>query len=459
MTNYSARVEQPKGIPWETFLYRLAVTLFLILIVVKDQLGVSISLNVFTVIWLAIIVFASVERAAAFTVCSTICFASSLSVTIPIAVFTLVAFARGVRKVYMGCFFAAVFLIISEATHFLDAGQDFRTFVNMSMFIVLVLVITTQYLANPYDPVPVLKHYIGFFLFLATDILVFTLRWYGSISAILSEKFRIGQTDILEEGVKIVAMSINANGLGFLALLAVGIALVLLNQKQMRKGMAIAVIVYSSFIGALTISKTFVICYVFLIGIFYLWYMVSHSTHFLPALRIAVVIGILFLIFSFTEVYRNIQYRFESTDLTTGRVDILLDYLQYMNDRPEKWLFGIGMQWMNVKAGFETVPHNGFLEAYVGLGLVGLFSIVYLVLKLIFLYRDKYTFLHGKRPRFLNYIPLFVHMFFIQSFQFIKISYIFVPLALSVLCILVPHAEEMATVSRTALIQTEDQPK
>ena len=441
MTNYRVRIEQPKGIPRETFFYRLAISLFLILSLAKDQFNASVPLIVYTVIWLTIIVASSVERAAAFTVCSTICFASSLSVTIPIAVFVLVAFARGVRKVYLGCFLSAMLLILCEATHFLDVGQDFRSFVNTSMFIILILVITTQYLANPYDPVPVLKHYIGFFLFLATDILVFTIQRYGSIAAILNESFRIGQTDVLEQGYN-VAMSINANGLGFLALLAAGIALVLLNQGHMKKGVAIPVIIYSSFIGALTISKTFVICYVFLIGIFYLWYLVSHSTRFFSALKIALVIGILFLIFTFTEVYENIQYRFESTDLTTGRTDILWNYLKFMDRHPEKWLFGIGMQRMNIKAGFETVPHNGFLEAYVGLGLVGLFSIVYLVFRLFFLYRGRYIFLYGRKPRFLNYIPLFVHMFFIQSFQFIKISYIFVPLALVYLCILVPYAGE-----------------
>ena len=440
MTTLPLKNERQNGFPLEAFFYYFMIGIFLALIAAKDLLKLDVPSLVFTLLWLAIIVFSSVERAAAFTICSTICFASSLSVTIPIAAFIVMAFLHGVRKIYVGCAVSVVLMILCEMTHFLDYEfQNFRVFINTSMFIILVLIITSQYLLNAHNPVPVLKHYIGFFLFLATDILVFTIQRYGSIAAILNESFRIGQTDVLEQGYN-VAMSINANGLGFLALLAAGIALVLLNQGHMKKGVAIPVIIYSSFIGALTISKTFVICYVFLIGIFYLWYLVSHSTRFFSALKIALVIGILFLIFTFTEVYENIQYRFESTDLTTGRTDILWNYLKFMDRHPEKWLFGIGMQRMNIKAGFETVPHNGFLEAYVGLGLVGLFSIVYLVFRLFFLYRGRYIFLYGRKPRFLNYIPLFVHMFFIQSFQFIKISYIFVPLSLVYLCILVPNA-------------------
>ena len=438
MTNLPIENKGAKRVPLDTFFYYLLICVFLGLIAVKDQFAVDVPSYVYTLVWLAIIVFFSVERAATFTICSTICFASSLSVTIPIAAFVIMAFLHGVRKIYLGCAISVVLMILCEMTHFVDyEDQNFRTFVNTSMFILLVLVVTSQYLSNPHDPVPVLKHYIGFFMFLATDIFVFTVRRYGSVAAILSDSFRIGQTNILERGHRIAAMSINANGLGFLALLTISIVLILVHEGHMKKRMGIPILLYSSFIGALTISKTFVICYVFLIILFCFWYMGVYPKRGFSIFAILMLMGVLYLAFTYTEVYENIRYRFENTDFTTGRIGILWDYIKYMNGHPEKWLFGIGLQRMNLKAGFETVPHNGFLEAYVGLGLVGLAALVYLVLRLFTLYRDKYTYLHDKKPSFLNYIPFLVYMFFIQSFQFVKISYIFVPLSLVCLCILV----------------------
>lgn len=446
-TNVFLKKEKPKGIHRDTLLYYLVIGAFFALIIAKDLLSLPIPSLLYTAIWLFVIVYFDIQRAAAFTTCSAICFASSLSVTIPIAAFVVMALLRGVRKIYIGCIFCAVALIFSEMTHFYDRAQNFRLFVNTAMFIVLVVIMATLYLANEYDPVLVLKHYVGFFVFLATDILVFTIRDFGSVAAVLSDSFRIGQTDILEEEATSVAMSINTNGLAFLALMAVAITLVLLNQKHLSKKIAIPVIVYCSFIGALTISKTFVICYAVLIVVFYFWYLIEHSKNIFAGIGIAMVILALFYLFTLTEVYQNILFRFENSDLTTGRTDLMADYLDYMNTHPDKMWFGIGLQRTNIKAGFDTVPHNAFLETYVCLGVVGLVAATILVANLFRQFRRKHILLYQKRPKFLNYIPFFIYLFFIQTFQFIKIGYIFVPLALVCLCVLVPYrTEKKATV-------------
>ncbi len=443
MTIAQMKNEKPKGISRDDLLYFVTLGIFFALIVAKDLVGMSVPLIVYTAIWLFIILYFDVERAAAFTICSTICFASTLSVTIPILVFTVIAFLHGTRKFYAGCFLSAVAIIIAEMTHFRDAYQNFKVFVNMSMFILLIVVVATIYLVNDYDPCKVLKHYLGFFVILATDIFIYTVRGFGSIAAILGDSFRIGQTDIVDETVTSIAMSINANGMAFLALMAVAIALVLLNQKQISKKIAIPVIIYCSFIGALTISKTFVICYAVLIVVFYFWYLIAHSKNVFSGIGIALLVVAAFILFSFTNVYQNIQFRFENGDLTTGRADIFAGYMGYMSNHPDKWLFGVGLQYPNIKAGIESVPHNAFLETYVCLGIVGLIVVIFFFCNLFYLFRRRHILVNQRKPKILNYIPFFIYLFFIQTFQFLRVGYISVTMVLAFLCIIVQQKDNV----------------
>jgi O-antigen ligase len=163
---------------------------------------------------------------------------------------------------------------------------------------------------------------------------------------------------------------------------------------------------------------------------------------------IALLILAVFYLFTFTEVYQNIQFRFENSDLTTGRSDLFVDYMNFMGNHPEKMIFGLGLQYTNLKAGLETVPRNAFLETYVCLGIVGLIAAICLVCNLFYLFRRRYILVNQRKPKFLNYIPFFIYLFFIQTFQFIKIGYIFVPIALVFLCILVPYRTQRGSDSK-----------
>ena len=59
------------------------VIIFLLLLTAKDFIGISIPGIVFTALWMMILLFADEDTSTAFTLSSVICFASTLSITIP----------------------------------------------------------------------------------------------------------------------------------------------------------------------------------------------------------------------------------------------------------------------------------------------------------------------------------------------------------------------------------------
>ena len=418
--------------------YKFVVSIFFIMVFLRDVIGVSIPLIAFTAVWMFVIFAFDIEKATAFTVSSTICFASSISITIPIAVFIVMAVLKLNIKIHGGFLTCIILILFIEMLKFTDKTQNFKLYINMAMVVLLLFIVVTIYLNNTFTPDFLLKNYVVFFLFLASDILISTIISYGSFSAILSDNFRIGQTNLLDTYTgDSLAMSINANGLAFLAIVAIALTLVLVNYRKVSKKFAFPTIIYCSLIGLLTISKTFALIFITLIGMYYLWYVFSSSKKVSSVIGLIALLIVLISIFLRTTIFENLMERFESGDLTTGRLDLIEQYIRYMEEHPNKILFGLGLQDVHKKAGFETVPHNAILETYVCMGLVGLIVTVFLFVNLFKLCKGKYLALYGKKPLNINYIPFLIYILFIQTFQFFRINYIIAPLILVSVCIFV----------------------
>ena len=362
----------------------------------------------------------------AFTVAATICFASSISITIPLFVFLLLFVFKHKILCRSSTLYLSLLIIFIEGTKFLQFdNQDFKLYVNYSMIILVVaFVISFQFKKNIFDIALILKYYIAFFIFLSLDILILTIKNYGSFSAILDTSFRIGQTDFIE-GELSSAMSINANGIGLLAIIAVIVAYILLRNHYVSKTYAYSVMVYSSIIGFLTVSKTFFVIYILMVILITIENTITYSKNPTKILALFVIIVIVFLIFKNTTFYSNIMLRFSTGDLTTGRIDITQKYIEFMSAHPQYQAFGLGLQNVNTKVGLANVPHNAILEIYVTLGIVGLISYLFFFIGIFFQANRNNLKVHNRKIPFLNIIPIIIYLVFIQSLQFLRISYIY----------------------------------
>ena len=125
--------------------------------------------------------------------------------------------------------------------------------------------------------------------------------------------------------------SINANGIALMSVLAVSSVMLLMSKKYFTKKNAIPLLLYFSIVGLLTVSKTFILVYAGFWCLYVCWYSSKSNTNIFKPLAL---LGVFILIIGFmgnTDIVQNVIVRFDTNDLTTGRVDVALEYLDYMD--------------------------------------------------------------------------------------------------------------------------------
>ncbi len=416
----------------------LLILLFFILLTLKDFLKISIPELAFTFVWLALLLIADQNTTAAFSLSVVICFASTISITIPIAFFIVKTIYKRFKysKFNMLFYISCVVISIELFRFFIINEESFKQYVNIAVIVILVGIVINELYNKHCQPEKFLKYYIAFFVYLTIDIIWGTVKSLGSIGNIVKGGFRIGQVKFVDmDTVSLLAM--NANGIALLAMLAVAIIILLLSKKKLKIMNAIGLIIYATFIGFLTASKTFVLVYLGFWTVFILWYIRKNNRHIIRPIALLLVVALFLFIISKTNLVQNVINRFFVGDFTTGRLEISTSYLRYIMDHPSNLLFGIGLQNVTIKTGIISVPHNAILEIFVCLGIIGLIAYFIFFISYIKL-GIKYIEKNAKNSHYLiNYIPFIVYFVFIQSLQFLRISYIYSSLALVFACMIV----------------------
>lgn len=124
--------------------------------------------------------------------------------------------------------------------------------------------------------------------------------------------------------------------------------------------------------GILSYSKTFFLVFV-VMGVIYIIWQFRNKKIFLGVLLVgAIILSADFLLFSeaspFAVVVARLLDSESVSDLTTGRTDIYLQYLEAIGKNPWTALFGYGF----AASGLEHDPHNIYLEIMYFSGIVGL---------------------------------------------------------------------------------------
>lgn len=419
------------------------IVLFLILIFARDILRVGVPLSVFTLLWVFGLLIWNDNEGAAYTTAATVCFANSISITIPIFVYIFLFFLRRKKISISGVLVCSILIIFLEASKFFQyPEQKVRLYVNYCMIILLVsTIVTAQIKKHLFDSFLFLKVFIGAFFFLSSDILILTMRKYGSLSAIMRLSFRIGQTGFSEE-VSTSTMSMNANGIGLLAIISISCLIILCHYKKIEKATGYILGSYFSLIGFLTISKTFFLIFAIMMSLFIIDNSITNSRKPIKVFSLFFIVAFFFFVFCNTPLYHNIMLRFETGDISTGRFDVTNEYLVFMKGNVLNRIFGIGLQNVNFKAGIAHVPHNAILEVFVCFGYLGLILYGMFFINVITNSERRYFEMYKKRIPFINFIPFICYLSFIQGLQFLRISYIYTSLILIVMCLLASNIDE-----------------
>lgn len=264
----------------------------------------------------------------------------------------------------------------------------------------------------------ILKSFVFMDAYFMLDVFLVTIK-YLNFSTLVSSGFRFGTLE--DFAIDKPMLFDNENMVGLFALIGIGILLVLLISDKKKKTLNALLIIYFSFFGLLTTSKTFVICFVLMLTLFILY---LYRICFFKALGITVftITGIGIAINTiFLNEFQRVVLRFHAADLSTGRNDLMQAYNTYIFSDWKRVIFGIGLQNVVEKSGVKNSPHNAIQELLLCWGVIGVVAI--LVLTIIVLRNIRYKFI--KVPTIIYYLLPFMFFIYIQTIQFIRVPSIF----------------------------------
>ena len=158
----------------------------------------------------------------------------------------------------------------------------------------------------------------------------------------------------------------------YLLIAALAILIKLYDVKRIRRVWFLIMTVALTVFGILTYSKTFFLMLVVLCAVYIVWQLLKGNYLLGIGLILVIVVSGSFLLFSerspFAVVLTRLANGSSLSDLTTGRTDLFLLYLNEIFDSPISFLFGKGMMAGNL--GMD--PHNLYLEIVYYIGVCGL---------------------------------------------------------------------------------------
>lgn len=270
----------------------------------------------------------------------------------------------------------------------------------------------------------VFNYYITVYTFVMFDIVYQLIAKYGSIVYIISNGIRFG--NIAEKGESLVSLYDNENNIALFSLIAVMACVAELwkSGNGERKPILYVLLVSSSFFGFMTLSKAYLFSYAFLGMLVMIKILIQANTSFFRKLTIfccSAILSVFAYVEIFADIINNIFTRIDTTEISTGRLDIFNQYNEYILDNIELSVFGIGIQNTAEKTGISYSMHNGIQQVYVSFGIVGLVLFIFLIYNIL----KKANIYRSCRLSLVNTIVFLALLIFTQSIQFMSSSSIF----------------------------------
>ena len=239
-----------------------------------------------------------------------------------------------------------------------------------------------------------------------------------NFAAVFEEGYRLGINDHSETSY---VMNYNPNALGGLCNISI-CGLLCANRIKKINALDMIMIALLVFFGFLTLSRSFILCLLLVVGSFLIVSMKSLGNLMKTSI---IIIGSVLLIVSLVNyvapyVFDNFLARFNEDDISNGRNELFAEYTEFFFASISNLLFGIGLQGALKKVqtqGYQhinNVPHNGFQEIVVDWGLIGIILFVVLLLIMV-----NFAFKINRRCKFINWIPLILILSMAMSGQLI----------------------------------------
>jgi hypothetical protein len=154
------------------------------------------------------------------------------------------------------------------------------------------------------------------------------------------------------------------------------------------------------------------------------------------------------------SVFENIQERFQRSDVSNGRTNLLLYYGKFMLSSAAYFFAGIGMQNIFEKVSpyfpVHDVPHMGMQEVWVAWGLVGVVMVLILLWRIV---TGSKQYAQGKRKVY-QFMPLALTLVFTTSGQFLTSSRALMALSISYVCMCISNDHGAYETVQTDLEET-----
>lgn len=172
-------------------------------------------------------------------------------------------------------------------------------------------------------------------------------------------------------------LNFNSNGLGYICNLSIMGMILLIARRQCVK-IDYVLLILSILFGFSTLSRTFFFCLISLVALYTISSIHDLNRFFKKALLVLCIAGLTYIILSLfvPEIIHNFSNRFDDSDISNGRGDLLIFYLEHIFSAPQYILFGVGLQNFQEKisliyGSLQQVCHNGFEEVWVAWGFFG----------------------------------------------------------------------------------------
>lgn len=392
-------------------LFWFVVSLFAVMVIVRDVWNVDISRWLFISITFAVCTFGSKNH-----IYLLLAFLAPMASGVSYTYISIVALACLLVRYKLhvsGTGFAAVVFIL-----FWELIQGFRgmfDFVEYLRF-AAVFVVTFLHMIDTdhnVDHEQMLKMYLLGFVVAMIDLVGQFLTVY-SFGELLKLNLRLGNVhEILEIGEEGIRLSYNPNGLGMVCVLGLLFSLLLL-RKAKWPAVYVLLALLSGLIGFMTQSRTYMVVLAFSVAAYILLSGATVKSAVKTLVGSVAFGGLLYcvLLYLMPNYLQSFMSRWSEADLSNGRIDIMGYYMEKMLASMDRFLFGVGMQNYAGKYGFYMSAHNATQEILITWGVVGIVAVAILFGSILRNAKKR-----NKQAQLIQYLPLFSVLLYKQAGQ------------------------------------------
>lgn len=416
-----------KRIPVSSFIPCLSC--IIVLLFLRDYVGMEIPASLFLVLVLLIAFFASKTEMISFCVCC-IPMLNAFQTKYALIICMVMYFIRFVRSLKIKkAVFPIILLFIWEIVHGLVTTfapvQIIRLFTEL-IFCTFVMSVSSDDI--DFNSMSRLLAFTT--ICICTIILLSQLKSVGyNVNLLFSGIFRFGAWT--EEDV--MSVGFNPNILSLICLSSIECLSIIIYKSEAKLYDYIGISALVVF-GLLTMSKKFIIA-----GMIFLFLFLFCQKHFMKKIKYFIIIFVLSIIVffvlskAFPSVFDMIVSRFNEGDITTGRTNILAYYNEKLFSDIKLLWFGVGYYDYAVKLSIlfhdASIPHNAIQELLVMWGIPGLLFFVIFVINMV-----KEAKRENQKVQMINYIPFIILLIFCQAAQMVSSTVTVMLLAVTYIC-------------------------